>query len=438
MSLLVIGVIVIIAVLFIFIVYDQSSNEKFPKSGPSSKFNSLDGGMYNLIEKYDKADDFKDPNKWRLYAGRIDYGSPAASEGLLSKDFYWNIGDPALNLNNVKDLGNSFDWTFLSDPTGGIQNYMVGAANADILIADNDDQVEIKVMKFQNTTDARSGGAAEFGLASIRVETTDTYNGGVFVLDAEQVPNGCGAWPAFWTNGTSSEEEWKSPNNIGGGINSLWPKYGEIDILEQVNNAPDGHFTLHAAKGCMTEATGDIVSNDCNSGGDKRGFLNGSYVPPGEHDATSGCSITIPDIGINGKGVYICEWVKPNDLDMMNTIKFWYFPSSNNTPVTDFYSSGDINSLGNPMAIHRVDGKYFINQRIVLNFVMCGDWAGSLACSDDRFSFSGGDKQQCNNAFSTWLETENSNPSGLIDINNPDDPRLDRYKWIINSLRIYS
>jgi hypothetical protein len=54
--------------------------------------------------------------------------------------------------------------------------------------------------------------------SSIRISTTKTYNGGLFIADFERMPFGCSLWPAYWSVGTD------------------WPTNGEIDILEGVNN----------------------------------------------------------------------------------------------------------------------------------------------------------------------------------------------------------
>jgi hypothetical protein len=56
--------------------------------------------------------------------------------------------------------------------------------------------------------------------SSMRISTTKTYNGGLFIADFGRMPFGCSLWPAYWSYGTSS----------------TWPEGGEIDILEGVNN----------------------------------------------------------------------------------------------------------------------------------------------------------------------------------------------------------
>ena len=52
----------------------------------------------------------------------------------------------------------------------------------------------------------------------MRITTTKTYNGGLFIADFKRMPFGCSLWPAYWSCGND------------------WPTNGEIDILEGVND----------------------------------------------------------------------------------------------------------------------------------------------------------------------------------------------------------
>lgn len=58
-----------------------------------------------------------------------------------------------------------------------------------------------------------------FSNSSMRITTTKTFNGGLFIADIQHMPSGCSLWPAYWSYNTQN-----------------WPTGGEIDILEGVNN----------------------------------------------------------------------------------------------------------------------------------------------------------------------------------------------------------
>ncbi|KAI5783743.1 hypothetical protein FPQ18DRAFT_381923 [Pyronema domesticum] len=66
-----------------------------------------------------------------------------------------------------------------------------------------------------------------YGRPSVRVESKKTFDHGLFVLDVDHAPWGCGVWPAFWTFGIPS------------------PNYGEIDILEGINLQKHNSIILH-------------------------------------------------------------------------------------------------------------------------------------------------------------------------------------------------
>ena len=52
----------------------------------------------------------------------------------------------------------------------------------------------------------------------LRLTSTTTFNGGLFIADFARMPFGCSLWPAYWSYGVLD-----------------WPQDGEIDILEGVN-----------------------------------------------------------------------------------------------------------------------------------------------------------------------------------------------------------
>jgi beta-glucanase (GH16 family) len=61
------------------------------------------------------------------------------------------------------------------------------------------------------------------GRPSVRITSNNAYTHGLFVLDVNHMPFGCGTWPAFWTVG---------PN---------WPSHGEIGMNEPLFVRPCGN-----------------------------------------------------------------------------------------------------------------------------------------------------------------------------------------------------
>jgi hypothetical protein len=99
------------------------------------------------------------------------------------------------------------------------------------------------------------------------------------------MPQGCATWPAAWTV-----------------IEDDWPKYGEIDLIEGVNDQSPNAITLHSTANCTIPKTGDftgtVVYDDCD--------VAANY--------NAGCSIKSsgpntygPSFNQNGGGIYVLE-----------------------------------------------------------------------------------------------------------------------------------
>ena len=75
---------------------------------------------------------------------------------------------------------------------------------------------------------------------SIRIEGKTRFTsdvGGLFILDLDHIPVGCGQWPAFWLTDTMN-----------------WPVNGEIDIVEGVNLQNKVKTALHTSDECSMYA----------------------------------------------------------------------------------------------------------------------------------------------------------------------------------------
>lgn len=94
------------------------------------------------------------------------------------------------------------------------------------------------------------------GRNSVRIESKNTYDTGLFVFDIIHTPYGCGTWPALW---------------LTDGYN--WPNNGEIDVLESTNEGSNGNeITLHTTKGCnmnvKRKELGSPVKKSCDNSTD--------------------------------------------------------------------------------------------------------------------------------------------------------------------------
>lgn len=90
------------------------------------------------------------------------------------------------------------------DPTHGFVDYVDQAtAKSSKLFYTKNNQI---IIKTDNTT------VTPNGRPSVRLVSKASYNSGLFLLDLEHMPTGCGTWPAFWMVGPD------------------WPNGGEIDV----------------------------------------------------------------------------------------------------------------------------------------------------------------------------------------------------------------
>ncbi|KAL4797521.1 concanavalin A-like lectin/glucanase domain-containing protein [Aspergillus venezuelensis] len=227
------------------------------------------------------------------------------------------------------------------------------------------------------------------GRQSVRISSTQTYHHGLFVLDLGHMPTGCGAWPAFWILGPD------------------WPNGGEIDVIENVNDATNNQMTLHTSDGCTIDNTGfsgTLMTSNC-------------YVQAAGQDNNVGCGIMSPDttsfgpgFNDNSGGVYVTEWTS-------SVISVWFFPRSS-IPSDISAGTPDPGSWGTPTA--RFAGScdiesHFTDMQIIFDITFCGDWAGNVWGSGSCAALSG----SCTDYVA-------NNPTAFADA-----------YWDINSLRVY-
>ncbi|CAE6488414.1 unnamed protein product [Rhizoctonia solani] len=211
------------------------------------------------------------------------------------------------------------------------------------------------IIKVDNTT---VGQGDTYGRASIKINSTATFGkGSLVIMDANHLPYGCSVWPAYWSQGSPADE---------------WPKFGEIDIIENVNMATVNQMALHTTQGCTlasgTQVTGKIVSNDCFNG------TNGNQgcIVQGATDATYGAGFASA-----GGGVYALEWSSEG-----NGIRIWFFQRGS-IPDDMASSSPNPGNWGTPTAAWPESGcntsQFFGAQTIIIDITLCGNFAGAAS-----------------------------------------------------------
>ena len=148
----------------------------------------------------------------------------------------------------------------------------------------------------------------------------------------------------------------------------VWPKLGEVDIIEGVNQNNVNKFVLHTDTNCTVNGIGQTDAQnfyDC--------ALDGS-------SGASGCDVNAVQpntygagFNANGGGVYAMEWTS-------EAIKMWFFPRGH-IPPTITSKNPDTSLFGLPNANFQgacdID-KRLKNHRFIFDTTFCGDWAGNV------------------------------------------------------------
>ncbi|KAF9023115.1 hypothetical protein BDZ89DRAFT_1136873 [Hymenopellis radicata] len=192
---------------------------------------------------------------------------------------------------------------------------------------------------------------------SVKIKTQDVYPlGSLITADITHMPFGCSVWPSFWTLGGTDDE---------------WPMYGEIDIIEGVNQMTSNQMALHTnISTCVQSADAKQLGSTVNAGcADEAG--------------TVGCRVTEtkPDsfgTGFNqaGGGVFALQF------DVSGA--FIWFWSRANIPASitgaTSTSTMDTADWGLPSASYPATGcnleAIFKPQKLILDITLCGNWAG--------------------------------------------------------------
>ncbi|KAM3437134.1 hypothetical protein NHJ13734_004781 [Beauveria thailandica] len=253
-------------------------------------------------------------------------------------------------------LINGFNWIDTRDPSNGYVRYQsqANAASQGLFAVDQDTGVVRIGVDHTNTLDVSDG------RPSIRLESKEAYNQGLFVADfLHMPPSQCGVWPAFWAYG---------PN---------WPNSGEIDIIEGANTAHRNIISAHTNAGCslgddvLRMASGAAQSKDCNVvGADNVGC---GYVTHASDTSSYGDTFNAV-----GGGIYAMLW---DD----EYIKVWHF-DRDAAPADIAAKTPSPAGWGKPAAVYGGEScdveSHFRDMSIVLNINFCGDYGNAVWKSD--------------------------------------------------------
>ncbi|KAI8876073.1 glycoside hydrolase family 16 protein [Backusella circina FSU 941] len=237
---------------------------------------------------------------------------------------------------NSTNFFDHFHFFSKKDPTGGVALYQnATSAVSKGLIRTNKKTVLIKA---DNTT------VSSYGRDSIRLFSKESYNHGLFVIDLNHMPTGCGCWPAFWLVGNS------------------WSKNGEIDIIEGVNTVKHNTISIHSNNKCIISSTTKLAS----------GLSASSLTCSGTKCSTR---ITHPhafgaDFNQNNGGIYVVQWIKATSFHI------WFFPRDS---IPADITSGMLTTPALRYEYGSCNPAAFSNLTITLDLAFCGSWAGNSA-----------------------------------------------------------
>lgn len=257
-----------------------------------------------------------------------------------------------------KDFFSKFDFWSQPDPTHGQVKYVdVTTANAEGLAWATQDSVYMGV----DMAEAGAGGERN----SVRVQSKAVYDSGLFIIDVEHMPTGCGTWPAFWMYGEDQAH--------------LWPTWGEFDMIEAVHNRSSISTTLHTGPGCtQTEIKPGVHFSQAWQTSTSGALADNCDVSAPNQDMNQGCAqhgrkaSSGKAFNSQSGGTFAAEW-DPS----AGYIRMWFWPSGSvpddvlrRVPMPQFWGQPD--SFFS-LAQETCAADHFHNMRLVFNIDLCGD-----------------------------------------------------------------
>lgn len=255
-------------------------------------------------------------------------------------------------------------WDFISgeDPTHGTVQYVDQAeAEAAGLVRATADHVYMGV-------DMEAVLPPNSGRRAVRVQSRTAFNEGLFILQVEHVPTGCGLWPAFWM--------------FGADPNHPWPAWGEFDIIEGVHTATRVMTTLHTSQNCRQDGVGFGIGPAVEWGVGRSGSpAVDCYVSAPEQWPNQGCTQQGPEATMGapfnaaGGGTYAAEW-DPR----AGYFRTWFWPRGSE-PADVASGQPDPEGWGPAFSYFRIDEgicdpAHFQQMRLVFDTTFCGDMGG--------------------------------------------------------------
>lgn len=289
-----------------------------------------------------------------------------------------------------------------------------------------------------------TGSEKKYRRQAIRLEGKTRFDRGLFVIDLDHMPAGCGVWPAFWL---SDDED--------------WPNGGEIDIVEGINYQSRIKTALHTSDQCSMynqvpsyaysgfweKSTGlydrftgiqdneSVVNSDNCFAGAPHQWPNQGCVLVSDEDDTLG----VP-LNKKGGGVVALEWDPENGY-----IRSWAFTPHNTVPqnlAQAIATAGEdeknrvepnTEEWGLPFSYFAIgegtncDSNHFKQQRLIINLAFCGSVAGNRFykdCPDVADDF---------RIPKEWKPVESCERYVMTE---PDEIQNDAY-WKINSVNVW-